>query len=670
MKLLYNGVTSKIFLSILFLLIQIPVIAQETISPEDLFEMDIEELMEVEVISASRQPTSLKMLSAPVTVITSEDIHYSGLKSIPEILQFAPGVDVRRIDRQRYAVGVRGLFGLFSDRTLILLDGRPVTDPIHGTTHWEKLPIMVEDIDRIEIVRGPGGAAWGANAYTGVINIITKKPEDIPGVFSSTTITEFGDSYTHLRYAEKKDKWSWRASVGYEDVEDSDAAGAGKYYASSYTATGFDSYTARDWGRFWKLDTQAEYRLSEATRWSFGAAHSSSQEGDFEFMGYFPRRDALTEYTRLFTRLDHQFDEDTSGYIQWFGNFWNTHCRVITEHMRYVQNDLEGQINFKPADDHAVSAGGNVRWNRIQTDNYSLINENILGDDDEYWGGIFLMDRWSLSERLTLEGQLRLDHYSETTTDWSSRFTALYSLDEKQDHILRVSFARAFRSPCLILRNLNFVSFGNVTVFTPAPDVHNEGTYTLESGYSGRLSDNLQLNVDGYYQRFERMFGLELTTDPPPPPVLYATFMNIDGANAYGGELSLTYYNSKGKLTAWYAYNGLDTDQTNQSTRSFPPATHKAGLTGRVFLNADWTLNANYAYQNGVPYAPGIIAGLHTYNRLDLVLSRKFAKDKGEFMIGVADVLNENTDRVIEQGHFTGHETPGRMFFTSVQLKF
>jgi outer membrane cobalamin receptor len=636
---------------------------------QNLFDLPIEQLMEVEVVSVSRQPTSQKMLTAPVTIITSEDIHYSGLTSIPDILQFACGVDVRRIDRQRYAVGIRGLFGLFSDRTLILIDGRPVTDPIHGTTHWEKLPIMVEDIERIEVVRGPGGAAWGANAYTGVINIIMKKPEDIPGVFASTTITEFGDSYTHLRYGEKKDKGSWRASVGYEDVEDSDAAGAGKYYPSVYPATGFNSYTTRDWGRLWKFDTQAEYLQSEANRWSFGAAHSSSQEGDFEFMGYFPRRDALTEYTRLFTRLDRQFDEDTSGYLQWFGNFWNTHCRAITDHMQYLQNDLEGQINFKPADNHTISTGGNVRWNRIRTDNYSLTNENILGNDNEYWSGFFIMDSWSVTDRLTLEGQGRVDYFSETSTDWSTRLTALYAMDEQQNHILRASFARAFRSPCLILRDLYFTSFGNVTVFTPATDVHNEGTYTLEAGYSGRLSDYLQLNVDGYYQRFERLFGLVLTPDPPPPPLLYATFTNIDGANAYGGELSLTYCNSKGRLKAWYAYNGLDTDQKDQSTRSFPPAAHKAGLTGRVFLSADWTLNANYAYQNGVEYAPGLLSGLHTYNRLDLTVSRKFNKDKGEFVIGVADVLNETTDTVIEQGHFSGHETPGRMFFARAQFR-
>lgn len=660
-----------ILLSLLAISSQVLAEQQDINEPEDFFGMSLEELMDVPVVvSGSRQEQKITKASVPISIITAEDIHNSGLTSIPEILQFTLGVDVRRQDRQRYIAGVRGLYGEFSDRTLVLIDGRPVTDPIHGTTHWEQLPIFVEDIERIEVVRGPAGAAWGANAFTGVINIITKKPNQLSGGLVSTTVTEFGDTYTHLLYGFDQDQWSFKVSAGYEDVKDSDSAGAGEYFASSYQAEPYDYFNARDWGRYYKFNTQAQYRVDDQSHWSFGVAHSSSQEGDYEFMGYFPERDILTEYTQLFARLDHKFDEDTSGYVQWFGNYWNTHCRVITDHMRYLQNDLEGQINFKPADNHTVSVGGNVRLNRIQTDVSSTVYENILGDDDEYWGGFFLMDSWSVTDRLTLEGQGRVDHYSETTTDWSTRLTALYALDEKQNHTLRASFARAFRSPCLILRNLNYATAGNVTVFTPTPDVENEGTYSLEAGYCGILSDNLQMNVDGYYQRFEQLFGLVMTSDPLPPPLLYGTFNNIDGADSYGGEVSLSYHKAKGKLKAWYAYNEIQTDQAEQNTRSFPPATHKFGLSGHVFLDKNWTLNSNYVYQDGTEFDQSIMASIPVFKRLDLTISRRFAKEKGEFMIGVTDVLDETSDPVVGVGHFTALETPGRMFFARLQLKF
>jgi iron complex outermembrane receptor protein len=653
---------------------------EDTYESQELFNMSPEELMNVSVVSASRLPTQPHYLSAPVTVITAEDIHYSGLTTIPEILQFAPGVDVRRLDRQRYAVGVRGLFGVFSDRTLVLIDGRPATDILYGTTHWENLPIMMEDIERIEIVRGPVGAAWGANAFNGAINIITKKPDKCSGGLISTTIDEYGDTYTHLRYDQTQGQWSWKVSAGYEDAEDSDAAGAGKYTSGVPALNpwiGFDSFQARDWGRYWKFDTQAEYRVDNQTRYSFGAAHSSGQEGDYEFIGVFPRRDILTEYTRMFARMDHQFDKDTSAYIQWFGDYWDSHCRVVTDRTTYMENDLEGQFIFKPADAHATSVGGNVRWNRISAHNNSSTDEFMFDRDEynEYWAGVFLLDRWSVTDRFTLEGQIRLDNYSETTTDWSARLTALYALDEQQNHVVRASFARAFRSPSVAVRRgsasyLQAPFVGGLFVTEPSPDgMDNEGTYSLEAGYTGRLTENLSLNVDGYYQRMERLIGTRNVTNPYTS-VTTSTFDNVNGADSWGGETSLTWQHKMGKITAWYAYNALVTDEFGQVTRSFSPSEHKTGLTSRLYLDKDWTFNTNYVFQNAVKMHKAVVEDLHSFNRLDLTLSRKFAEGNGELMIGVTDVLNETTDPVSDTGYLTALETPGRTFFARLQFSF
>jgi iron complex outermembrane receptor protein len=657
--------------------------AQSDPTSDNLLEMSLEDLMNMLVATTSRLPTQQQFSSAAVTVITAEDIHYSGATTIPEILQFAPGVDVRRLDRQRYAVGVRGLLGVFSDRTLILIDGRPATIPIYGTTHWETLPIIMEDIERIEIVRGPVGAAWGANAFTGAINIITKKPGQTPGGVISTTINEYGDSYTQLRYDQKQGKWSWKVSAGYDDTEDSDAAGAGRYVpgvpAFAQSLMGYDSFTARDWGRYWKSDIQTEYQADDKTRWSFGAAHTSGQEGDYEFIGNFPREDILTEYTRLFARIDHQFDKETSGYVQWFGNYMNQHRRVLADRTTHLQNDLEAQMTFKPAEDHTASVGGNVRWDRISSHNASSADEFILDRDsyNEYWTGLFLIDRWTVTERLTLEGQLRLDHYSATTTDWSNRFTALYALDEQQNHIVRAGFARSFRSPSVATRRghssyLSMQPYLPFYMFEAVPHadntLNNEGTYSLEAGYTGRLSENLSVNVDAYYQRMERLIGVRSTTDMFG--VTTSVFDNVDGANSWGAETSLTWQSKTVKITGWYAYNALVTDEFAQMTRSVSPSQHKAGLTGRWHLDQDWTFNANYVFQNGIHAYASVIKDPPSFNRLDLTLSRKFAKGKGELTFGVLDVLSETTYPFADIGYLTAHETPGRTFFGRVQINF
>lgn len=656
---------------------------QNEVTPDNLFEMSMEELMDVPVVSASRLPTKPRYLSSPVTVITAEDIHYSGATNIPELLQFAPGVDVRRLDRQRYIVGVRGLAGSFSDRTLVLIDGRPMMDPIYGGTHWENIPVLMEDIERIEIVRGPGGAAWGANAFTGVINIITKEPGQCQGGLMSTTVNEYGDTFTHLRYGETHGPWSWKVSAGYEDVEDSDAAGAGRYYSGAPEINllmNFGSFDARDWGRYWKFDSEAEYRVDEQTKWIFGAAHSSGQEGDFEFIGSFPRRDFLTEYTRLFARLEHQFDEDTSAHLQWFGDYYVSHRRTLVERAAYMHNDLEGQITFKPADDHTTSVGGNLRWDHISADNYSLTNEFIFDKNtyNEYWAGLFFIDRWEVTERLTLEEQIRLDNYSETTTDWSARLTALYALDDQQNHILRAGFARAFRSPCLATRSmsasyLSMVPWGfpGTDMFITQPsagEIDNEGTYSLEAGYSGKLTDRLSLSIDSYYQRMERLIGVRNATDMFGATT--STVANVAGADSWGAEVSMTWRHNAGQITGWYAYNGFATDEHEQVMRALQPAAHKAGLSGRWTLDKDWTFNTNYVFQNSISTYKASMEDPQSFHRLDLTLSRKFAKGAGELMIGVSDVLNETGDPVYDTGNFTAMETPGRTLFGRLQIKF
>jgi iron complex outermembrane receptor protein len=142
---------------------------------ENLLKMSLQELMAVEIPMrfASHQPVLPRYLSAAATAISAKDIPLRGRTTIPDVLQFAPGVNVQRFDQQRCIVGIQGSFGMFSDWSMVLMNGWSVMDPTFSTTHWEKLPIQMEDVDRIEIICGPGGAAW-ENTFSDVINIVTK----------------------------------------------------------------------------------------------------------------------------------------------------------------------------------------------------------------------------------------------------------------------------------------------------------------------------------------------------------------------------------------------------------------------------------------------------------------------------------------------------------------
>jgi len=648
---------------------------------KDFFEMSLEELMNVEVVSASRQAHKIGELSVPVSVITAEDIHYSGLTNIPEILQFSPGIDMLRISRFRYAVGVRGLHDFISDRTLVLINGRSAESPLFGGSEYYTLPILMEDIERIEVVRGPGGAAWGANAFNGVINIITKKPEDVLGGFVSTTMTEFGDSYTHIRVADRKDKWRWRVSAGYEDLKNSDDAGAGEYVSNTTAGAnylmGFNTFTANDFMRNERFDGEAFYDYSDQTKLSFGAAYSHAAVGDWEYGGYYPGGNGWYETVRSYAKIEHDFENGSSGYLQWFGNFASSMVPTLMK-WDWMQNDIEGQLNFKASDAHNVTIGGNLRLIHLNIDQQNIQQFTYIGEPfDEQFAGAFLIDRWTLNDRWALEGQIRGDWYSETQTDWATRLTALYTMDEQKDHTLRFSFAKAFRTPLTSPRNtwdsrLHLPPPYPSYVFNvrPGDNVENEEIYSLEAGYTGKLTKNLTLRADTYYQRYEKLIGYTKTYDVYG--MAYHSPCNIDGATAGGAELELALEGKPGKLSAWYAYNAFQEDISQQGVSAYLPAKHKVGLTGRLFLPDGWTFNANYKYMDTTRKLDldTTLVDADESHRLDLTIAKQFAKGNGEFMVGVSDLFNKTVDAHQAIGQLTAHDVPGRMFFARMQLKF
>ena len=148
---------------------------------KDLSETSLEDLMQLEVTSAARRPQTLSKTPAAVYVITAEDIRRSGALSIPEVLRLAPGLQVARIDSLRYAISSRGFNGEYSNKVLVLIDGRSVYVTGTGSVSWETVDTDLDSIERIEVIGGPAGAVWGANAVNGVINIITRRANDTTG---------------------------------------------------------------------------------------------------------------------------------------------------------------------------------------------------------------------------------------------------------------------------------------------------------------------------------------------------------------------------------------------------------------------------------------------------------------------------------------------------------
>jgi iron complex outermembrane receptor protein len=172
-------------------------------SESPLKQMSLEQLGDVEVTTASKEPEQVWRTPAAIYVLTQEDIRRSGVTSIPEVLRLVPGVEVARVNSNLWAVGIRGFGNYFSKSVLVLIDGRSVYTPLFAGVDWNAQNLLLEDVDRIEVIRGPGGTIWGSNAVNGVINIITKNAQDTRGGLITTSVGNADQGAGGMRYGGK-----------------------------------------------------------------------------------------------------------------------------------------------------------------------------------------------------------------------------------------------------------------------------------------------------------------------------------------------------------------------------------------------------------------------------------------------------------------------------------
>jgi iron complex outermembrane receptor protein len=191
----------------------------QVINSRDLIKTNLEDLMNMEVTTVSKKEQKLSKAGAAVFVITRDDIRRSTADNVPDLLRMAPGVDIAQIDSNSWAISIRGFNNRYSNKVLVLIDGRAVYTPSFSGVFWDELDLPPEDIERIEVIRGPGGTVWGANAVNGVINIITRNAKATPGGLVSAAAGLDEDVQGLLQYGGKAGKkGAYRAFGRYFDV--------------------------------------------------------------------------------------------------------------------------------------------------------------------------------------------------------------------------------------------------------------------------------------------------------------------------------------------------------------------------------------------------------------------------------------------------------------------
>jgi len=525
--------------------------------PADLTELAIEDLMNVEVTSASKKAEKLSEAAAAIFVITQEDIRRSGATSIPEVLRMVPGVQVARRDANKWAVSARGFNDQFANKLLVLMDGRTVYTPLFSGVFWDVQDTMLEDIDRIEVIRGPGGTLWGANAVNGVINIITKKAEDTQGTLVTTTLGTEEKGLVGVRHGGVLgDSGHYRTYAKWFDRDDSSGG----------------------WDR-WEM-ARAGFRAD----WDLGERDTLTAQGDY-YDGRVGERGTRTFLTPPFSetldakqgvsggnvllRWKRELCEDSDLSVQLYYDHTDRSRPLLSdEHDTF---DLDFQHRFAVGDGHDVVWGIGYRLIDSETDGsftFSLDPPN----ETRSLVSAFIQDEISLvPNRLDLTVGSKFEHHhctgvevqpsarvawrpSDDAAVWTavSRAVRVPSHSE-QDARMNAS---AFEAPGM---GLSLVSvFGN-------EDLGSEEVTSYELGYRTRATDRLFVDIASFHNRYDHLRSVEpgepfFETSPAPPHmVLPSYFDNKKSGETYGVEVSAEWQATDSwRLDA--AYSFLRTD--------------------------------------------------------------------------------------------------------------
>lgn len=530
-------------------------------SQEDLTTLSLEDLMNLSITSASKRPQRLSDAAAAIFVITQEDIRRSGATSIPEILRMVPGIEVARIDANKWAITSRGFNGRFSNKLLVLFDGRTIYNPLFSGVFWNNYNYILEDIDRIEVIRGPGASLWGANAVNGVINIITKKAKDTQG---GLVVGTYGDheAIGSARYGDKIDKDTFY-----------------RVYSKYYDHGGFPG------ARGIQRDDSWNYFISGARiDRDFSPNDSMTLQGDFlnnnghetylmpsitsPFLERLDSGSGTTSGNAL-ARWNHIFSSTSNLQLQAYYDRNNLRDPLQSEQLNTF--DFEMQHQFRLGSRQTIIWGLEYRFQQDETQGSSTIS--LAPEHTNNLFSAFVQDEIQLVEdKLALTLGSRFEHNDITGFEMQPNARLLWTPEKK--HSLWTALSRAVRTPSWAELDLR----DNLAVLPPSalnplptvqrvggnPNFKSEELNAFEIGYRFRPSESLFFDLAAFYNIYSHLRSVEAGRPfieflPAPHVVLPIAPSNKLEGDTYGLEIAADYQMLKGwRLQAAYTFLRMD----------------------------------------------------------------------------------------------------------------
>jgi len=549
-------------LSALLLLCALPVRLHAEVF--DLVALSLEELMDVEISLVSRKNEPLFTAPAATFVLTGKDLRRSGVTSIPEALRLVPGLSVARLDANKWAISARGFNGRFANKLLVQIDGRSVYTPLFSGVFWETQDVFLEDVERIEIIRGPGATLWGANAVSGIINIVTKHSGETQGLLVQGGAGSFERAFTQVRHGGQlseqmhyrlygrtfsrgafddssgrasNDDWQGLHGGGRLDWSPTPADALtlqGEFYTSeigqAYIVANLESPYSR------RLDDRTDYRAHHALgRWQ----HLLSDTSDLSLQLYYDR----THWSDMF------FVEKRNTYnIDFQHRFARRHHELVWGlgyHHISDQSETTPSFALIPARRTVITYSGFAQYEIASRD------ENL---------------RFILGSKFEHNDYTGLEIQPSTRAIWTPT----------KQHAIWAAVARAVRTPSraesdVFLKQqalppdaISSNSPVSVLTFVGNPEFDTEELLAYELGYRRRPSDALSIDVALFFNDYDQLRGgigrlPELGTAPGPPHLIlpFAAANNL-AATTYGLEMTADWHDPHGRWRMRAVYSYLD----------------------------------------------------------------------------------------------------------------
>nr|WP_320011334.1 TonB-dependent receptor [uncultured Desulfobulbus sp.] len=572
-------------------------IAQAATANEYL-DLDISQLMNITITSVAKRDQRLADAPAAVFVITQEDIRRSGVTNIPEALAMAPGIHVAQISASKWSISSRGFAGFTSNKLLVLIDGRSVYSPAYSGVFWDAQNTLLEDIDRIEVIRGPGGTLWGANAVNGVINIITKSAEQTQGGLARASFGGEGALSMTGRYGGKlSESTSARFYLTYDVF-------AGNRLAST-GADGNDSWHPGQVGfRF-------DGRPNGANEWTLqGDVYEN--EGDQWVIPYWTA--ASTNYDTL----DDNFDAKGGNLLgRWRRELGTDQALTLKAYYDYNKRndavfnlefttfDLDLQYETKIGQRQKLTMGAGYRSIQGEFDpSYQV----VLPDRDDTLYSTFVQDEINLvSDRLWLTLGTKFEHNDYTGNEWQPSAKVLWKPAE--NHSVWASAARAVRTPSIVeqygqVLMQRLPSIGTNIYFTGNEDFDSERVTAYELGYRWQAKRTLSFDLALFYNEYDDIYSVSPDLSNLPVEV-NNYFVNAQAGQGKGLELTVD-WQPQTWLSFALAYSYLDMEiagdgiQAGSSWVSRSAPKKQLSLRSSIALADDWRLNLWWRYVDTV----------------------------------------------------------------------